>query len=51
MHGAAIMFEGMGAVVCGVGIYGAAIICEGEVFGWRFRIVVDGLADCMMLRD
>ena len=51
MLSAAIMVEGMVVVSCGVGMYGAVMMFEGEVLGWRFKIVVDGIADCMMLRD
>ena len=45
MHSAAIMVEGIVVVSCGVGIYGAAIMFEGEVLEWRLRIVVDGIVD------
>ena len=51
MHCAAVMFEGIVEVSCGVGINDATIMFEEEGLRWRFGIVVDEIIDCVMFRD
>ena len=51
MHCAAVMFEGIVEVSCGVGINDATIMFKGEGLRWRFGLVVDEIVDCVMFRD